>query len=53
MRPAVHGTLDLLEREDESSALDAAPARARSFTFGVLFEPAGDAERARETAEVV
>src|SRR4051812_44697309 len=30
MRPAVHGTLDLLEREEELSALDAALARARA-----------------------
>jgi DNA-binding CsgD family transcriptional regulator len=30
MGPAVHGTLDLLEREEELSALDAALARARS-----------------------
>jgi hypothetical protein len=30
MRPGVHGTLDLLEREEELSALHAASARGRA-----------------------
>jgi hypothetical protein len=48
MRPGVHGTLDLLEREKELSALDAASTRGRA-PVRRRFAPALD----RETAEVV
>lgn len=50
----MHGTLDLLEREEELSALDAALSRARAFmTLGARSRKQLAQARDRETAEVV